>query len=347
MRSSGVAAAALAAIAPVLLGCAQIAGLEERQAFELVTIASDQPGPLAVALDEEAVYWITEGNDGPEGEFQGGALRKQVKDHLEVIDLIKPSHEAPHALAVDAAQIYWSTTDLAYSLDCAELEDGDPDKDRDKLWRLSKQAAFPAASGETLWGSCGEAVAIALNDANVYSARPGAEGITWIPKDGSSGRKWLVQGTVPAGVAADGDHIYWTDDADEEIYVIDLSEAEPKATSVTDTTLGPRQIVLDNENLYWVTSDSVMRRPRTASPDEASVSLFQGSVRPNGIAAHGDYLYVTDKDAGVVYKVRKDKSAPEVVIALGQKEPMGIAADETGVYWANRLSGEIVRYYDY
>ncbi|AUX43899.1 hypothetical protein SOCE26_053550 [Sorangium cellulosum] len=347
MRSSDMAAAALAAIVPGLFGCAQIAGLEDRQAFELVTIARDQPGPHAIALDEEAVYWITEGNGGPEGEFQGGALRRQSKDHLEVIDLIAPSQEAPHAIAVDATQIYWSTTDLAYSHNCAELEDGDPNKDRDKLWRLSKQAPFPAASGETLWGSCGEAVAIALNDANVYSARPGAEGITWIPKDGSSSRKWLVQDTVPAGVAADGDHVYWTDDKAEEIYVADVSETEPKVSTVTDTTAGPHQIVLDAENLYWLTSDNVMRRPRSASRDEESVPLLEVPVRPHGIAAHGDYLYVTDREAGVVYKIRKDRSAPEIQIARGQREPTGIAADETGVYWTNTASGEIVRYYDY
>ena len=116
MRSSKCSAVmlALAALAPGLQGCAEIAGLEDRQVIPLLVIAEHQAGPRGIALDKEAIYWTNERSDAPEGSPKGGALRKQIKDDWAVIDLLEPSVEAPEAIAVDATHIYWSSTDLQY-----------------------------------------------------------------------------------------------------------------------------------------------------------------------------------------------------------------------------------------
>ncbi|WP_437963078.1 hypothetical protein WMF04_25390 [Sorangium sp. So ce260] len=334
-KSSAVTLA-LAALAPGLQGCAQIAGIEDREVIPLIVIASGQGAPRGIALDEEAVYWTSARDDGG----QGGALRKQIKDDPVVSDLLELSSEAPDVIALDATHIYWSSTDEAFTGDC---EGGTAE--RDKLWKLPKSAQFPAPGGELLWGSCGAVAAIALSADNIYSARPNARRITWVPKGGGN-RKDLTEGGEPAGVATDGAVVYWTNRSESTLSVDNTSDGADAEELLTDLA-EPGLLVLDDANLYWLTQTSVARYPRSQSERDVPVPLLEGlSSPPSGIAAHGDYLYVTVRAAGSVYRIRKDKTADPEIIASHQGGPTGIAADGTGVYWTNTDSGEIVRFND-
>ncbi|CAN94496.1 hypothetical protein predicted by Glimmer/Critica [Sorangium cellulosum So ce56] len=346
MRSSKRSAVtlALAALAPGLNGCAEIAGLEDRQVIPLIVIAQNQAKPRAIALDEEAIYWTNGRSDGAQGSSTGGALRRQIKDDWEVVDLLAPSSEVPGAIALDATHIYWSSTDAAFEGECVSA-DGD---DRDKLWKLPKAAPVPAAGGELLWGSCGAAEAIALSADNVYSARPNADRITWVPKRGGTRKDLTEAGGEPRGVATDGPLVYWTDPAENTLSVIDTSSdalEEELLSNLTD----PGLLVLDEANLYWLTGDNVMRYARSGAAGDVEVPLLEDGLPspPTGIATYGDYLYITVKEAGSVYRLRKGGAAgaPEV-IAANQGGPTGIAADGTGVYWTNSVSGQIVRFSD-
>ncbi|HTN90066.1 MAG TPA: hypothetical protein VL242_40610 [Sorangium sp.] len=330
---------ALAALAPALHGCAQIAGLEDREVIPVLTIASNQAEPHGIALDEEVIYWTNGSSDGAQGSSTGGALRMQIKDDPAVIDLLAPSSEAPAVIALDATHIYWSSTDTGFEGEC---EGGSGQ--RDKLWRMPKEGQFPAAGGELLWGSCGAVEELALNADNVYSARPSAERITWIPKAGGN-RKDLTEGGEPFGVAADGARVYWTDRGRNEIFFDDTSDSAPGEPLLTDLEDAPGLLALDEANLYWLTPSGVMGYPRSGG--DAPVRLLEGlSSPPTGIAAHGDYLYVTVRSAGSVHRVRKDGTGDPRVIASGQGGPTSIAADRTGAYWTNSDSGEIVRFTD-
>ncbi|WP_437322350.1 hypothetical protein WME98_51100 [Sorangium sp. So ce296] len=339
MRGSKRSAAtlALAALAPGLHGCAEIAGIEDRQVIPLIVIAENQGAPRGIALDEEAIYWTSASADGS----QGGALRRQIKDEREVIDLLAPSSEVPDVIVLDATHIYWSSTDAAFTGDCDSAK-----HQRDKLRKLPKAARFPAAFvEEPLWGSCGAAEAIALSADNVYSARPNGSRITWVPKAGGT-RKDLFVGDEPAGVATDGALVYWTDRADNTLSVDNTSDADEAAQLRADL-VEPGLLVLDEANLYWLTPDSVMRYPRSPSEGETPSPLLADlSGPPTGIAAHGDYLYVTVRAAGTVYRIRKDGTADREILAENQGGPTGIAADGSGVYWTNTDAGQIVRFTD-
>ncbi|AUX23549.1 hypothetical protein SOCEGT47_040760 [Sorangium cellulosum] len=349
MRSSATTAVtlALAALAPCLHGCGEIAGIEDREVIPLIVIAENQTQPHAIALDEEAVYWTNLGNDGTRGEHTGGSLRKQIKDEREIIDLLAPSGEAPYALALDATHIYWSLTDNDLPRGCA-----DTNIERDKLRRLSKQEPFPATYAPSLWGGCGKAETIAVDATRVYGARPTADRVTWVPKeDEDSDGKGVSLETNgdPTGVATDGARVYWTDSALGRLAVTDPSEADPETITVHVEGAGaqPGLLVMDDVNLYWLTEDSVLRSPRSPSPATAEPVVLRGGLaRPAGIAAHGEYLYVTDAEEGAVYQIHKDQRVPTRAIAEGQDGPTGIAADDTGVYWVNKSSGEVVRFFE-
>jgi sugar lactone lactonase YvrE len=345
MRSSKRSAVtlALAALAPGLNGCAEIAGLEDRQVIQLMTIAENQAAPRAIALDEEAIYWINTGNDGSQGSFKGGALRRQIKDDWAVIDLLGPSDEVPDALALDATHVYWSSTDAAFIKDDCDPDAGDT---RDKLLKLPKAAPIPAAGGEMLWGSCGAATAIALSADNVYSARPNANRITSVSKQGGS-RTNLTEGGKPRDVVIDGSVVYWTDPENKTLSVIDISGDAPKKDLFTELE-PPGLLALDEANLYWLHGNNVMRLPRSGADGDAAVLLLDKELpsAPAGIATYGDYLYITVQEAKSVYRLRKDGAGGPQQIAANQEGPTGIAADGTGVYWTNSGSGQIVRFND-
>ncbi|WP_437738559.1 hypothetical protein [Sorangium sp. So ce1335] len=343
------AALALAALAPCLQGCAQIAGLEDREVTPLITIADGQAGPRAIALDEQAIYWANERSDGAQGSAAGGALRMQIKDDFAVVDLLQPSSESPEAVAVDATHIYWSSTDSERADESCEGEM----TDRDKLLRMPKDAALPVALDTeqmALWMGCGRISAIAAGDAQVYGVRTRGHRVNWERKDGTDDGNYPtgvdVPTGAPAGVAADGDIVYFTDQSTGEIFVDDTGDEE-KERVLLDGLDMPGPIVADETNLYWLTPDGVLRYPRSAPAGEAPVALLDKlSSAPTGIAAHGDHVYVTVRAAGDVYRLRKDNTAVPEVIAPGQEGPTGIAADASGVYWTNTDSGEIVRFND-
>ncbi|WP_438030983.1 hypothetical protein [Sorangium sp. So ce233] len=342
-------AVGIAALAPGLQGCAQIAGLEDREVTPLITIAEGQAGPRAIALDEEAIYWANERSDGAQGSATGGALRMQIKDDRAVIDLLEPTVESPEAIAVDATHIYWSSTDSTRADESCQ----GMDTDRDKLLRMPKDAKLPVApvtDETTLWTGCGRISAIALGDARVYGVRTRGSRITWARKDDTDTGNYPTGVSDPAGepvgVAADGNIVYFTDQSTGEIFFDDTGNEEKEKVLLDELTM-PGLIVVDEVNLYWLTPDGVLRYPRSASTGEAPVALLgELSSAPTGIAAHGDFVYVTVREAGNVYRIRKDGTAEPEVIASAQRGPMGIAADRSGVYWTNSDSGEIVRFND-
>ncbi len=325
----------VAALAPCLAGCADLAGIEERK-VALVTLARDQAKPVAVALDADAVYWINKG-DG-----QGGALRKQLKSSPAIIDLLEPSREEPYALALDATHIYWSSRDTSDPESC-----GGTGLTPDTLLKLPKEGPAPAAGGTQLWDGCGVVAAIALNSTQVHGARPIANRITWVSKDGAKEGSYDAGNGEPTGVAADENNVYWTDPALGQIVVAETRGSEGKVlVGELSGDSAPGKLVLDEDNLYWLNKNSVMRYPRSPSAGERPTALFDRLEAPGGLAAHGDYLYATDSGAGFVYRIYKKGGVDTVWIAQNQDVPMGIAADDTGVYWANSGSdsGAIVRF---
>lgn len=343
MRSVGIGGRALvlAAVVPALHGCAVIAGLEDRKVGEgarssLVVLASDQAFPYGVALDADAVYWTNQGGRDEDGEIRVGAVRKRLKQEATIIDLASSPNDSPQAIALDEANVYWSSAPVSDDACTVAL---------DRMHQISKEPPSPDKGRIELWQGCGEVAALALDPTRVYGARPTSHRITSPAKGKTSSSKELYPLDTdgePFGVAADAENVYFTDRLNKVIYVDDKLGT---TTSLVDGLAeAPGHLVLDDTHVYWLAEHSVLRYPRRPASGETPVVLHEDVQTPGGIAAHGDHLYVTDSEPGFVYRIQKDGLAKPVRIAEDQGYPTGIAADETGVYWANTRSKEIMRW---
>lgn len=343
MRSVGTGGRALmiAAVVPALHGCAEIAGLKDRKVGEgarssLVVLTSDEASPYGVALDADAVYWTNRGGRGVDGEIRVGAVRKRLKQEATIIDLASSPNDSPHAIALDDANVYWSSAPVSEDACTVAL---------DRMHQISKEAPSPNQGRIELWQGCGEVAALALDPTRVYGARPTSHRITSPVKGGTSSSKELRplhEDGEPFGVAADAEGVYFSDRLHKVIYV------DNKLGAITPLVEGlvepPGHLVLDDTHVYWLAEHSVLRYPRRPASGEAPMVLHEDVQAPGGIAAYGDHLYVTDSEPGFVYRIQKDGLAEPIRIAEDQGYPTGIAADETGVYWANTRSGEIMRW---
>jgi hypothetical protein len=114
---------------------------------------------------------------------------------------------------------------------------------------------------------------------------------------------------------------------------------------------GTRRIAVAATRVCGVTAGSgsragAIRRRRFTSTTDGGVSIAGDLDSPAGVAVVGAYVFysvrgVSDLDGSIH---RCDVTgANKVLIAAGQARPLGIAADTTHVYWANRLDGTIHR----
>jgi hypothetical protein len=75
----------------------------------LITLARDQSGPYAIAIDTTHIYWTNEGFSGPgtvvKAPFGGGAP-------ITLVASAAQPQEELDGLAVDAANVYWTAGNL-------------------------------------------------------------------------------------------------------------------------------------------------------------------------------------------------------------------------------------------
>lgn len=380
MRSVGIVGGALffAAMTPLFYGCADVAGVKDREVTptgsgggggggsgggtggscaaldpgtlpQPTVLAEGENHPLGIVLDAKNVYWINEGdpdNGGSGGgggaQETGGAVRKGPKEGGAAVDLVLTAPTKPHLIGLDGDQVYWVTTDRN------SCSDANPD--RDKLLRISSDPAageLPAL----VWSSCGRPEGIAFDGTNVYLARPKASRVQSVDKfdlnrdDVFTEDMQETSVTEPWGVAVDSQFVYCTDAKSGKLLTYKKSD-QSKAVLVKGDPAGdqPMPISIDEQSVYWLTNHGVLRSAKTLSSGSDGVKLnAEDIVKPAGLAVHKGYVYFTDSNAGTVSRVPANKCSAPVTIATSQGSPTALAVDDSGVYWTNFQSGQIMK----
>jgi sugar lactone lactonase YvrE len=142
------------------------------------------------------------------------------------------------------------------------------------------------------------------------------------------------------GVSVDATSAYWS--AGSTVARAALTDATLTGVGTDSATAYP--IAVDGTNAYW--ADSVGSVSKCAvsgcsSPTTLATSpVLMGAAQ--GLTIDSGNVYWTNLGAGAVAMVPKGGGTP-VILAGGQKSPIGIAVDATMVYWANKGDGTLMR----
>jgi hypothetical protein len=154
------------------------------------------------------------------------------------------------------------------------------------------------------------------------------------------------------GLAADSTYLYWADTFgfDGVLYQCARGACAGTVAVVTDVFGVPYAPVVDSTHLYWVLigSNQIQRCPRAScggGPEVfAQITTAGTSLGFCGLAVFGGEVFFSQgiADGGVFSCPASGCGGSPKEIARGQANPSFIAADDSGVYWANTSGNTIM-----
>jgi hypothetical protein len=304
-------------------------GCNDAVVFSIDNLTMTESSPTAIALDGTTIYWANEGMAGTMG-----ALRKLDKSGGNPTNLLVIEPKTPVTIVLDDTYVYWSEARVG------ACDVGTADADKDREMRIEKAAPMAA---QQIHASCGKSQTIALYLDQLHLARPTSHTVQRGPKDGSDtfNPLFIDAGGMakPFSIAVDDKFVFWTDVGNQKVMTYDKGN-QVINDAFSDAAGAESWLAMDATTLYW-TTDTKLQKLDKASPGDAPTSL--GALQTaSSIAVDEAYVYVTDTEAGKVFRVCKS-GGPMIEVASGQLDPRGIAVDASGIYWANRGSGSIMR----
>ena len=97
-----------------------------------------------------------------------------------------------------------------------------------------------------------------------------------------------------------------------------------------------RQLLVDDDFIYYTTPGSVKRIPKDARVIE-TIATYPG--RGFRVALFGDYIYWTTRDTGLVARAIAKPGQTTEMLATGQGDVGGLVADGETVWWNNYPTG--------
>jgi len=160
----------------------------------------------------------------------------------------------------------------------------------------------------------------------------------------------------PRALAVDADSVYWSTDglqgAEGYIWKAGKFGGEPEQLSPLGGRVAPAMVV-DETHIYWIEQgfdcstdpgkDQIQRVAKDGSYGGVPETAWSGCGWPTAITHDAENIYVTMFDEDRVQ--RHDKATGDQFdVALDEDDPVGIATDESALYWANSWDEEIIMF---
>ncbi|HEX8790222.1 MAG TPA: hypothetical protein VF765_04670 [Polyangiaceae bacterium] len=262
----------------------------------VVTIASGQPTPYYLAINQAGVYWL--GNTVMMAPLDGGAPTTL-------------SGVGNGGIAADSANVYFVGFPDVFEVPL----DGGP-------------------GGSLGTGVTNDSITVGASAVFGTYGNSGGMTLVAVPLDGS-GTRTLAQTSAPSncyGLASDSESVYWSNFAGSAPIMRTPIDGGPSTVLAMGSIVFG--VAVDATYVYWAETGSgnIWRVRKCGGP---ATTVATGITGANQIALDDKNLYVTTglhDPSGGVARVAKDGSAV-TYLATGFQQPWGIAVDDTSVYF--------------
>jgi hypothetical protein len=304
-------------------------------------LATGQLSPVAMAADDTNVYWLnwgvtqqlsTPGGGLPVEENVGAQVLECAVTGcdnrptvLASIDGAGGIPHAPSALAIDANNVYWTTSTSVQSCGIA----GCGCAPKTIASGLSQPPALTVAGGRVYW--------------SVWAnGSPFTGQIESCPSGGCASAPALLAGALggPLGLAVDTTDVYWVNTyASGSLMECALGGCDAGPTTLWSADGGATQstaVVVDATNLYWTNGgQGTVMQCAKANCASTVIALASGQANPSGIAIDPGFVYWRTSN---VYRcaIGGCGNSPDLVATApftGFQWDAPLAANSTHVFW--------------
>jgi hypothetical protein len=235
-------------------GTINAAGLGSSSSQQLI---QSQNMPVGVAVNSTHLYW-TSSFDGTISEANLDGSNPQT---------LVSGQDGPTGLAADGSHIYWSIQFQSATL-LGTIWEADLDGGNSHMIVVGQTDPYGVAvSGSHLyWANSGPAASRVgtINEANLDGTNPRVI----VPSQADPGVPDQID---PSGVAADGSHLFWTDNAGDaagagSVWEANLDGTSPHAIALNQN--GPLGVATDGSHVYW--ANVLDQAIEQANPDGSS-----------------------------------------------------------------------------
>lgn len=151
----------------------------------------------------------------------------------------------------------------------------------------------------------------------------------------------------PFGVAADGDHVYWTSNVPNGAIKRFARDAGTDEEGFLTGEDRPGSVAVGGVKLFWTTPTAIRAAPLDKSAP--AVDLHAKRDAPTSLVKNGENLYWIEPKKGWIVRGKNDGSSPPLVLAVREDQNEDLAAnsalavDGAYVYWVSSKNGTLKR----